>query len=99
MKLEIFWDDLTPRAQENLLILKPINLDEPMLVVEIETIANEEVKDIDHSHIWRILDNKEEAIYRKWARSNFNPAEDAINNLWHPVVKDECLKMIKEHNV
>lgn len=46
---------------------------------------------------FRELDEKEEQEFRKWARDNFDP-ELPINELWHPVVRDECKKMKEERS-
>lgn len=47
--------------------------------------------------IFKELTPEEEVEYRQWARSNFDVNETKINHLWHPVVQDECKKMIGEH--
>jgi len=39
------------------------------------------------------LTPKEEKEYRQWAIDNYNIG-DPINNLWHPVVIDECMNML-----
>lgn len=39
------------------------------------------------------LDEDEESDYRKWAQNNFEPYQDKIVSVWHPVVKDECMRM------
>lgn len=38
---------------------------------------------------FRQLTDKETADFQAWARENHQPGE-AINPLWHPVVRDEC---------
>lgn len=38
------------------------------------------------------LDEKD---YRQWAREHYQP-EQMITPTWHPVVVDECIKIIKE---
>jgi len=45
--------------------------------------------------LYRELNTKEEAQFRKWARDNYN-VEQPIGNSWHPVIKDECNKMLFE---
>ncbi len=42
--------------------------------------------------LFRELSKEEEVEFRQWARDNWNPRE-AINPVWHPVVRDECRKM------
>lgn len=44
------------------------------------------------------LKSEEEKEFREWARGNFNPNKDVVNTVWHPVIVDECCKMIKEAN-
>lgn len=46
--------------------------------------------------IFRDLGPEEEKEFREWARTNFNPDGDKINPVWHPVVVNECEKMIEE---
>ncbi len=46
--------------------------------------------------LYRTLSPEEEVDFKKWARDNFNPVDDLINQVWHPVVKGECLTMCKE---
>jgi hypothetical protein len=45
--------------------------------------------------IFRHLDSEEAPVFRTWARENFTPDMD-INPLWHPIVRDECAKMLME---
>jgi hypothetical protein len=47
--------------------------------------------------MFRELDDAERQIFKNWARRNYSPGEE-INPLWHPVVRDECLRMIAETN-
>jgi hypothetical protein len=35
--------------------------------------------------------------FKQWARNNFKPDDD-INECWHPVVVQECLKIKAESN-
>lgn len=44
---------------------------------------------------FRILNAKQERLFRKWARDNYKPGAE-INELWHPVVRDECFIMNTE---
>ncbi len=46
--------------------------------------------------MFRDLNEQEQQEYRKWARDNFDPSVDMINSVWHPVVRDECNKIIDE---
>ena len=48
------------------------------------------------SLLFRELDEKEEQEFRQWARENFKPGHMTINEVWHPVVRDECQKMNDE---
>lgn len=41
---------------------------------------------------FRPLSDIEEAEFRAWARDNYTPF-DAISEVWHPVVQEECAKM------
>jgi len=43
--------------------------------------------------LFRQLDKEEEERFRLWARMNFRPG-DTISTFWHPVVRDECQRMI-----
>lgn len=43
-------------------------------------------------NIWRGLTPAEEEEFKQWARDNYNVG-DPINEIWHPVVKSECIKM------
>jgi hypothetical protein len=38
------------------------------------------------------LDPEQEASFRAWARENYKPG-DAINDVWHPIVQEECHTM------
>ena len=46
--------------------------------------------------MFRELSPEEEKEFRQWARDNFTPLRDEINEVWHPVVKDECEIMNRE---
>lgn len=45
--------------------------------------------------LFRSLTDHEETQFRQWARENYKMG-DAINPIWHPVVVDECQRMIAE---
>jgi len=45
--------------------------------------------------MYRQLNVKEEADFRRWARDNHQMG-DTVNSMWHPVVIDEITKMEKE---
>lgn len=45
---------------------------------------------------FRELNSEEEREFRIWARSNFNPETDIIRSVWHPIVREECVQIIKE---
>ena len=49
------------------------------------------------AELFRSLDETEEQEFRQWARDNFK-VTDEVKSIWHPVVQDECLNMIKEFN-
>lgn len=48
------------------------------------------------SRLFRDLTPEEEVEFRQWAKDNFKPETDIISLAWHPIVRDECYKMIKE---
>ena len=43
------------------------------------------------------LTKNDVADYRQWARENYQP-EMEIVSIWHPVVIEECLEIIREFN-
>jgi len=48
--------------------------------------------------IFRDLNDKEQKEFRQWARENFKLG-NKICEVWHPIVRQECKKMIEEkHN-
>jgi len=47
--------------------------------------------------MFRDLSPEEEKEFREWARENFTPKKDEINEVWHPVVRDECRIMLEEY--
>lgn len=44
---------------------------------------------------FRKLTDEETAEFRQWARDNYQPG-DPINEVWHPVVREECERMNNE---
>lgn len=46
-------------------------------------------------NIYRELSKEEENKFRHWARTNYHYG-DQVNELWHPVIKDECEQMNQE---
>lgn len=50
------------------------------------------------SGFFRDLSAQEETEFRQWARDNYTPGAQ-VNNLWHPVVRDECAKINQEAGV
>mgnify|MGYP001569194174 CR=1 FL=1 len=44
---------------------------------------------------FKVLTQAEEKDFREWARE-FYPVGSTINEVWHPVVRQECLKINKE---
>ena len=42
--------------------------------------------------LFRDLSDKEEEIFRRWARDNYEKYSP-IKGIWHPVCQDECKKM------
>jgi len=51
-------------------------------------------QELDHL-LFRNLDEKEKKGFRQWARDNFK-ISDTIKTTWHPVVQEECKKIIEE---
>ena len=47
---------------------------------------------------FRPLTPSEEAMFRKWARDNYE-ALTPITGVWHPVVQDECAKINAERGL
>lgn len=45
--------------------------------------------------LFKSLDDEQEKVFRQWARDNFKP-DDKIDSAWHPVIRDECLKIQDE---
>ena len=51
-------------------------------------------QELDHL-LFKNLDEKEKKGFRQWARDNFK-ISDTIKTTWHPVVQEECKKIIEE---
>jgi len=49
--------------------------------------------------MYKILNTEEEAEFRQWARENytFTGGNTNISGSWHPVVIDECNKIVQEY--
>lgn len=45
--------------------------------------------------MFKHLSPKQEQTYRKWAREHYHAGEP-VNEVWHPVVRDECAKINTE---
>lgn len=50
---------------------------------------------IEMSGFFRDLSVQEETEFRQWARDNHTPGAP-VNQLWHPVVRDECATIDQE---
>jgi hypothetical protein len=48
--------------------------------------------------MFRVLNEKEKAQFRRWARENYAPGTE-ISEVWHPVVQAECRRMCEENGV
>lgn len=48
--------------------------------------------------MFRRLSENEAAEFRLWARRNYTPGT-GINEVWHPVVQDECRRMCEENDI
>ena len=46
--------------------------------------------------MFRVLTFEETQKFRQWARENWKPG-DPVNEVWHPVVRDECRKIEEEN--
>tara|TARA_R100000234_G_scaffold114270_1_gene89304 strand:+ start:487 stop:663 length:177 start_codon:yes stop_codon:yes gene_type:complete len=51
--------------------------------------------DTDGRYFFIEADNEQEALFRKWAREEYEPFTE-IKPVWHPVVRDECHKINTE---
>lgn len=47
-------------------------------------------------NMFRELNKQEVEEFKKWARDNFDPKSDTPNPVWHPVIQQECAKMLVE---
>ena len=47
-------------------------------------------------NIYKDLSDTEIEEFKQWARDNFTPKMDKVSTVWHPVVRQECLKMYGE---
>lgn len=47
-------------------------------------------------NMFRELNKQEVEEFKKWARDNFDPKSDTPNLVWHPVIQQECAKMLVE---
>ena len=45
--------------------------------------------------IFRALTPAEEARFRSWARSNYDPGSPILG-IWHPVVQEECARINRD---
>tara|TARA_R110002020_G_scaffold75827_8_gene192666 strand:+ start:1620 stop:1940 length:321 start_codon:yes stop_codon:yes gene_type:complete len=48
------------------------------------------------SSIFRKLSNKEAQKFQEWAQENWKVG-DKVRSIWHPVVQEECAKILDEH--
>ena len=48
-----------------------------------------------YGKMFKELSIKDEIEYRQWSRDNYK-ARDQINIMWHPVIREECMKMCRE---
>lgn len=48
--------------------------------------------------MFRLLNEREEAEFRLWARRNYTPGTE-ISEVWHPVVQNECRRMCEENGI
>lgn len=54
------------------------------------------IKDAITNNMHRILTPEEELEFRKWARDNYK-VHETIQGSWHPIIVDECNKMVQEY--
>ncbi len=47
--------------------------------------------------MYKILNETEEAEFRQWARENYTFPGNNISGSWHPIVIDECNKIVQEY--
>lgn len=48
--------------------------------------------------MFRLLNEKEEAAFRSWARARYTHGTE-ISEVWHPVVQEECCRMCEEKGI
>ncbi len=48
-------------------------------------------------NLFRKLSQEEEIEFRQWARTNY-VSLGPIKGIWHPVIRDECVIINKEHH-
>lgn len=61
----------------------------------LSDVAAAEIKQIiefEGLPLFRELDSEEQEEFRQWSRDNYEVGGE-INDLWHPVTKDECRRM------
>jgi|TARA_R110000764_G_scaffold203155_1_gene288393 hypothetical protein len=49
----------------------------------------------DEMNLFRELSGPEQESFRHWARENWNIG-DKVSSIWHPVVQEECARMLDE---
>ena len=47
--------------------------------------------------MWQDLSPEKEQEFRQHSRETFDPSQDVVDPLWHPVCRDECNQMITEY--
>ena len=47
-------------------------------------------------NLHRPLTEDEKPEFRQWAKDNWN-AGDKVKSVWHPVVQEECAKILEKH--
>ena len=50
----------------------------------------------DNNWEHEVVTRQERLELEQWARDNFVPGADIINDDWHPIIKEECKVMEKE---
>tara|TARA_Y100001973_G_scaffold106509_1_gene184883 strand:+ start:2571 stop:2813 length:243 start_codon:yes stop_codon:yes gene_type:complete len=55
----------------------------------------EKYKESKKTKFFRVLTSEEEKEFREWANKNY-VVGDPIPKTWHPVVVDECMKILKK---
>jgi hypothetical protein len=68
---------------------------------DIDTYVGKKGKGIGRfggkGRIWGPLSTEEVKEFRKWVHDTYTPGTP-INEAWHPVIKEECHKMNREHS-